>query len=137
MWTRCTEKGSGGRHRFLRKVLGGGQGALTRCQEAGTVCWESVGRWIRCTEKVSGSRYRLLGKCRKVDILDKVHYEGVRRQTPFVGKMLGGGQGALRRCQETDTVCWESAGSWTRCTEKVSGGRYRLLGKCWELDKVY
>ncbi len=43
------DKVVGGRHRFLRKVLGGGQDVLRRCQEADTVCWESVEMWTRCT----------------------------------------------------------------------------------------
>ncbi len=103
--------------------MGGGQSALIRCLEADTVCFESFGRW-----------------------------------TPFVGKVPGGGQDVLRRSQGADTICLKSVGRWTRCTEKgsgadtvcwenvgrrtrctdkVSGSRHRLLGKCWEVDKVH
>jgi hypothetical protein len=78
-------------------VLGGGQGALTRCQEAPFV------------GKVLGGGHGALTRC---------------QEASFVGKVLGGGQGALRRCQEADTVCWESVGRRTKCTEKESGGRH-------------
>jgi hypothetical protein len=122
-------------------VLGVGQGVLRRCREAGTVCWESVGRWKRCIKKGQGADTICLGK-----VLGggQGALRRGRGQIPFVGKVLRCGKGALRRCQEEEsfvgkvlggghgalrmsglgayTVCWESVGRRTRCTEKESEG---------------